>query len=367
MPKATKLVKVATKLEHELLAAVVRGAASPSIVDPKELSKIGRIVHNAIVQLSQNGLSAPFKLATIFTHCISNLGAPEEDTREFLRAVQTVYTSQDHKVLLKVAKEKETLVGLLNEASKQLGSGLVELRKFSEIVEKNQEAGDIPSSLAETPYEGDPEPGFICESLPTIMQATRGVQGVWIIGGREGVGKSTLGLQIAIEAQHVMPVLYYDVDGTGVQWVRYRVTQAVGQENFEEATRSMFYRPFIQSLDSDLLSFKAPAMIVVDSIQTLPYEAKHRRSSVDSCLKAFKALTNKGYIVLIISELSREGEYKESSGINYAGALNAELRASENDNELLEFVIKKNRHGPLKGHITTLTRNQQHPFWLEEI
>jgi hypothetical protein len=369
MPKATKLVKVATKLEHELLAAVVRGAASPSIVDAKELSKIGRIVHNAITQLMQNGLQAPIKLATVFTHCISNLGAPEADTRDFLRAIQTAYASKDHQVLLKVAKEKETLVGLLNEASKQLGSGTVELRKFSEIVEKNREAGEAPRSLAEIhkDYDGEPEAGVMVASLPGIMEITRGVQGVWIIGGREGVGKSTLGLQIAIEVQQHMPVLYYDVDGTGEQWTCYRVTQAVGQEGFEAATANMFYRPFIGSLDSDLMGYKAPAMIVVDSIQTLPYEAKHRRSSVDSWLNTFKALTNKGYIVLIISELSREGEYKESSGINYAGALNAEIRASEQDEGLLEFWIKKNRHGPRKGHVATLTRNQEHPFWLEEI
>jgi hypothetical protein len=369
MPKATKLVKVASKLEHELLAAVIRGAASPSIVDPKELSKIGRIVHNAIVQLSQNGLSAPFKLTTLFTHCISNLGAPEQDTRDFLAAVKAVYSSKDHKVLLKVAKEKEALVGILNEASKQLGNGVVELRKFHEIVDKNLEAGDAPRSLAEIhkDYDGEPEQGLICESLPLIMSVTRGIQGVWIIGGREGVGKSTFGLQLAIEAQEQIPVLYYDVDGTGEQWICYRVTQAVGKENFELATANMFYRPTIASLDADLLSYKAPALLVIDSIQTLPYEAKHRRSSVDSWLNTFKALTNKGYTVLVISELSREGEYKESSGINYAGALNAELRQVEGSEDLIEFWIKKNRHGPRKGCVATLVRNQQHPFWLEEI
>jgi hypothetical protein len=371
MPKATKLVKVATKLEHELLAAIVKGAASPSIVDPKELSKIGRIVHNAIVQLSQNGLTAPFKLTTVFTHCISNLGAPEQDLRMFLNTVSSIAGSKDQKVLLKVAKQKETLVGILNEASKQLGSGTVELRKFNEIVEKNREAGDVPKPLAEThkDYDGEPEQGIMCESLPTIMSVSRGVQGVWIIGAMEGVGKSTLGLQLAIEVQEKIPVLYYDVDGTGEQWVCYRVTQAVGKGQFEEATKNLYYRPSIASLDADLLAYKAPAMIVIDSIQTLPYEAKHRRSSVDSWLNTFKALTNKGYTVLVISELSREGQYKESSGINYAGALNAELEEVEPgvEGSDIRFIVKKNRHGPRKGHIATLTRNQQCPFWLEEI
>lgn len=364
--KQQKTTKLAVKLEHELLAAVVRGAASPSIVDPKELSKVGRIVHNAITQLAQSGLSAPFKLSTIYTHAISNLGAPQEETSGFLKAVQVCYSTVEHQVLLKRAKQKEALVGILNEASKQLGSGLVELRKFNEIVDKQQEAGEELKPMSELP-EGEPPQGIELESLPTISAAARGVQGVWILGGFEGVGKSTLGLQITIELQQHMPALYYDVDGTGEVWMKYRIEQSVGKARYDDASRNIYYRPSIGSLDSDLMFCAPPAIIAVDSIQTLPYQANHRRSSVDGWLNTFKALTNKGYIVLIISELSREGEYKESSGINYAGALNAILEADQADDSFMHFVIKKNRHGPKKGHVATLTRNAERPFWLEEV
>ena len=159
-------------------------------------------------------------------------------------------------------------------------------------------------------------------------------------------------------------MLYYDVDGTSEVWTRYRIEQAVGKDNYEDASANLYYRSDISSLDADLIAVPAPAALVIDSIQTLPYEVSNRRSSVDGWLNTFKKLSQKGYTILIVSELSREGEYKESSGINYAGALNVLLEETEGG---LAFYIKKNRHGPAKGHITTLVRNDEHPYWLEEL
>jgi len=365
MTTKTKLVKVSSGLEIELLAAVVRGACSPSIVNEKEISKVARVVHRAITDLGKQGIGAPFSLSTVYIHAISNLGAPEQETKDFLRHIQSLYKTTDHKALIKIAKEKEALVGILNEASKQLSSGEVELRKFGEITEKHAQAGEELKSLADL-GEGEPPMGIELASLPTISDAARGVQGVWVIGGFEGIGKSTLGLQIAIELQQHLKVLYYDVDGTGEIWMRYRIQQAVGKERYKDASANIFYRGTISSLDSDLISVPAPAAIVVDSIQTLPYDVNLRRSSVDRWLNTFKALTGKGYTVLIISELSREGDYKESSGINYAGALNMVLE-SDDGGDSLRVLFKKNRHGPKKGHITTLTRSAQYPYWLEEV
>jgi len=280
--------------------------------------------------------------------------------------VQECYSTKDHKVLLKVAKEKETLVKILNEASKQLSSGDVGLRKFTEITEKQQTASEPPKSMSEKfkDYDGEPIEGMPLISLPVISKAARGVQGVWVLGGFEGVGKSTLALQVALDLQSHSKVLYYDIDGTGEQWMVYRVSQAVGKENFEDSTKNVFYRESIEALDSDLIMFPPPAVLVIDSIQTLPYQVQQRRSSVDGWLNTFKALTNKGYVIILISELSREGEYKESSGINYAGTVNIEL---QEDQDMLAVNFKKNRHGPQKGHITSLVRNAQYPYRLEEV
>jgi hypothetical protein len=370
----TKTVKVATKLEHELLAAAVVGAISPSVIEPKELSKIGRIVHAGIIQLIQQGLNVPIRLSTLFTHCISNLGAPESETKDFLRTIHTLTKSRDTTVLLKVAKEKETLVNILNEASKQLGNGTVELRKFNELVDKQKEGLEPVKSLAEIhqDYRGEPTEGYNIRSLPSISSCTSGVQGVWIIGGEPGVGKSTLSLQVAIEVQTEAPVIYYDLDGTGEQWMCYRVTQAVGKERFQDATNNLYYRSSISSLDSDLLSVPAPALLVIDSIQTLPLHILHRRSTLDQWLTTFKSIANKGYTVLLISEMNRNAygdvkisSYKESGGIEYAGSMCAQLHETEGG--MLEFHCVKNRHGPKKGHIATLVRNDQYPFWMEEV
>lgn len=369
-----KTTKISPKLEHELIAAVVRGACSPTIVDQKELSKIGRIIHSAITQLAQKGIEAPFKLSTIYTHSISNLGAPKEESRLFLHTVQAVYNTKDNQALGRIAQEKTTLVGILNEASKQLGSGVVELRKFNELVDKQQEGAEVVKSLAELhkDYKGEPEEGIPIHSLPSISSCTRGLQGVWVIGGEPGVGKSTFGLQIGVEVQKSIPVIYYDLDGTGEQWTCYRVAHMVGEENFNDSTEKLFYRSSITSLDSDLLSTPPPAMLVIDSLQTLPLHVLQRRATLDQWMSTFKGICNKGYLVLLISELNRNAygdvkmsAYKESGGIEYAGSMCAQLH--ETDGGMLEFHIVKNRHGPKKGHVATLVRNNQYPFWLEEV
>jgi len=364
MAKERKLVKVALKLEHELLAAVVKGAASPTIVNEKELSKIGKIVHASIISLSKNGLTAPFKLGTIYTDCLSNRGAPEEDLRAFLQELQVCGDSTDGSVLAKLARQKESLVTILNEASKQLASGDVSLRKFAEITEKQAEAGEKLKPMSEV-KAGEPPMGIELVHLPTISKAARGVQGMWVIGGYEGAGKSTFTLQLSIELQREQKLLYYDIDGTSEVWTRYRIEQAVGKENYENASKNIYYRGSIDNLDGDLISTPAPACLVVDSIQTLPYEVSNRRSSVDGWLNTFKKLTQKGYTVLIVSELSREGDYKESSGINYAGTVNMLLE--KEDEVFLNVIFKKNRHSPVTGLVTKLARNEQYPYWFEEL
>ena len=364
MPKEIKRVKIASQLEKELLAAVVKGAASPTIVNAKELSKIGKIVHASIISLSKNGLTAPFKLGTIYTDCLSNRGAPEQDLRAFLSALQACGESTDASVLAKLARQKESLVSILNEASKQLTSGDVSLRKFTEIAEKQAEAGEKLKPMSEV-QAGEPPMGIELEHLPTISKAARGVQGMWVIGGYEGIGKSTFTLQLSIELQREQKLLYYDIDGTSEVWTRYRIEQAVGKQEYENASKNIYYRGSIDNLDGDLISIPPPACLVVDSIQTLPYEVSNRRSSVDGWLNTFKKLTQKGYTVLIVSELSREGDYKESSGINYAGTVNMILQ--EEEGGFLDVVFKKNRHGATKGLVTKLARNEQYPYWFEEL
>src|ERR1043165_3639541 len=169
MPKETKRVKIATQLEKELLAAVVQGAASPTIVNEKELSKIGRVVHASIISLSKNGLTAPFQLGTIYTDCLGNRGAPEQDLRAFLSDLQACGETTEASVLAKLARQKEALVLLLNEASKQLASGDVSLRKFSEIAEKQAEAGEHLKPMSEV-QPGEPPAGIELRTLPTISK-----------------------------------------------------------------------------------------------------------------------------------------------------------------------------------------------------
>lgn len=190
---------------------------------------------------------------------------------------------------------------------------------------------------------------------------------MWIVGGEPGVGKSTLAWQIALELAKNIPVLYYDLDGTGLGDLVERTRMIFGgsKKKAMKALKRFYYREDIAQLDNDLNLIKPPAMIVTDSMQTLPTNLMHRRSSLDKWLVDFKGIVKRGYSMFIVSEVGRGSygkvymeSFKETGELEYAGSLCARMTGDiEDEEEPIEFHILKNRHGPKHGHITNLERD----------
>jgi len=194
-------------------------------------------------------------------------------------------------------------------------------------------------------------------------------------GGDPGVGKSTLAFQLALEMNEHMDVLYYDLDGTGLEWFIERGRSIYGSTSkFKNSTANVYVRSGIATLDSDLMRFKSPALLIIDSLQTLPTNLFHRRSSLDKWLIDFKAIHKRGFTVILVSEVGRNsyGEpgldsFKETGEIEYACSFGCILTGDpEEEDEPVEFHIVKNRHSKRKGHILDLERDERKVFWFVE-
>jgi hypothetical protein len=199
---------------------------------------------------------------------------------------------------------------------------------------------------------------------------------MWAIGGEPGVGKSTLACQISLIAGQHMPVLYYDFEnGTNVLVSHMYTGLKQDKERLTKYTQRLYMRESIRTLEADLISVPAPALIVVDSLQKLPTRTDQRRTGLDQWVHRFEQLKKRGYTVILLSELNRGGyqgaggkikySYKETGEIEYSGDFCIELRESRKDKELTELWVVKNRHFQEKGHIVNLER--VNAWWFREV
>ena len=172
-----------------------------------------------------------------------------------------------------------------------------------------------------------------------------------------------------------MPVLYYDLDGTGTDWFIERGRKIYeSTKRFKKHTDKIFVRNGIATMDTDLMRIKPPALIVIDSLQTLPTNLFHRRSSLDKWLVDFKAIHKKGFTIILVSEVGRNSygdpgldAFKETGEIEYACSFGCILNGDpEEEDEPIEFHIVKNRHSKKKGHLLDLERDDKKVFWFNE-
>jgi len=118
----------------------------------------------------------------------------------------------------------------------------------------------------------------------------------------------------------------------------------------------------------------APALIIIDSLQTLPTNLSHRRSSLDKWLVDFKSIHKRGFTFVLVSEVGRNsyGEpgldsFKETGEIEYACSFGCILTGDpEEEDEPVTFTIVKNRHSKKKGHLLDLERDEKKTFWFNE-
>jgi len=371
-----KPIKLGADLEKALLKGIVEGISSPESVDPQELSKKGKVIHGAAVYLLRKGATAPFK-HTAITLAANHLYASNRDeVGAYLRSLEEHSTGSEINTLLRAARDKAALVALVNQAGEQLASGDLRVSDLTSILATQHSSGPV-KSLAEVVGRRWPRAprGIDIPSLPIISENSRGLFGVWAIAGEPGLGKSTLTWQIALDVSRSVPVFYYDLDGTGEEFFIERTRAIVGSDftRFRRFTKNLFFRHNIASFEEDIARFPAPALFVIDSIQTLPASVRFAKESLDNWIRRFKETARKGYPVLTVSEKQRSeyGEanisgFKGSGDIEYGVTVGIQLLGYDDDETLVKCILVKSRHSKRKGHIIDLERDEDKTFWWKE-
>lgn len=377
-------IKLASDLEKALLRAIAEGVCPPEAVVSEELSKKARVVYEAIIYLLKKRVSPPLRPASILLTAQSLFGVDQEEFKSYLSSFKDLETGSEVSAILRAARDKAALVALINESGQQLAKGHLDVSSLSRHLDRAVYAAESIHSLSSSIKDKFPTPpkGIPIRSLPIISEASNGLIGVWIIGGEPGLGKSTLGYQIALDASREIPAIYYDLDGTGREYLieRSRLISLNSVSTFRKLTKHFYLRENIASLDDDIASLRvrypeSHILIVIDSLQTLPTSLKYHKESLDGWIKRFKDMTKKRLVFLCVSEQNRAfyGEakmsgYKGSGDIEYAGSLCVQLIQEEDADESdpVQFHIVKNRHGKRKGHVADLERDTKRIFWFTE-
>jgi hypothetical protein len=378
-------IKLHSGLEKALLRSIAEGVCDTDIVTSEELSKgPARQTYESMVHLLRKKVELPLKPGSILLTAQSLFGVDEDDFKTYLRSFKDIDVGKEIYEIARTAREKALLVRLINEAGTQLAQGHLNPTELVRLMESNNAPKPI-QALSMSVQDKFPEPttGISLRSLPNLSEAARGLIGVWIIGGEPGLGKSTLAFQIGLDAASTIPVLYYDLDGTGHEWLLDRCRRIAGGsvKAFRKLTQNFYLRETVGTLDDDLRSIRndghaGEILVCLDSLQTLPTSIKYKKESLDSWINKFKQLTKKKIVFVCVSEQNRAGygearmsSFKGTGDIEYAGSLCVQLlqpdSANDEDDPVQAHVVK-NRHGIKKGHFIDLVRDKDKEFWFNE-
>jgi len=341
------------ELEQGLVAALVNGLIGLDTVPRESLSGNGQAVCNGVEFLLSAGNKAPFTKATVVATACDVAGADKTTLRPYLDKALKAGDGKESADIVAKLYQQQALNELINEASRQMSAREFDARALLSKLDTSETNDLVPACDMLINGEFPQEPtGYSIPGLPMLTEASGGVMGVWAIGGKAKLGKSTLGVQVALGMP--VPVLYYDMEN-GPATMLYRMGKYFGgnKQAFRERTKTFYIRRSIKTLDKDLRKVKAPALIVVDSVQKLPTNAKDRRSGIDGWLSKFERLKEDGYTTLLISEVNGFGGYKETGEIEYTVDFGMQLRR---DGDYITATVVANRHRPAYGDICALER-----------
>lgn len=366
--KKKRVIPLSEGLEKLVLSAAMRGLVPHTDLQLEELSKLGGVVYKAIAHLrGYDDAPDDLPLASVISTACEILGADHREVGAFVKSAHSLSAGQEAGDLLRTVRQKTLLVEVLNEAGNQLASGDIDLGRVDLIVEGDDSTTNTLLSASDLLADGLPEEprGIALKSLPLLTEASGGLMGLWAIASEAGVGKSTLAVQLAVDYGRIGPVLYYDMEN-GPEVMLYRVGKRF-KGNIEQArlaTRNIYFRESIRSLNDDLRALKGRrCLVVVDSLQKLPTNAEHRRVSLDLWVHRFERLKKKGHTVILISEKNREeyGQasqrgFKETGEIEYSADFGFHLLQDKQLHSMARVVVVKNRHRPVVGSICELER-----------
>lgn len=360
--------------ESCVLGAIAKGLLEPSALDARGLSKPGRIVLDALGRFEPGHERSP---EAIIAMAVEGLGQSGDEIRPLAESMFRAGADISGTELLVMARRKMALATLLDKANEQLATGKMDLAALADYAAgcEDPSADLVPMSETLGAFEAMPEGPHI-KSLPILCKLTGGVNGLWVAGGMAGVGKTTLTMQMAIELSQAMPVLYYDIENLANDMAA-RINQ-IFRGNAEAARRHLgrlYLRPNFDTLAADVAAIPPPALIVVDSIQTLPTTTKDRRVALEGWIRRLQRLTKQGYTVLAVSEMSkasfkeltedgaRQGHFKETATLDYAATVGLNLIEDPDRMRLVHVHIVKNRNRPFRGRACTIFPDKQRGSW----
>ena len=369
-----KLLRLSPDLEASLLHAIVRGIVHPDVVSPQELSKPGRVV-----LVSCQALDPPTRtFHSVLLHAVEVLGAPQDQMAEYVGRVAASEAGVEAADILAKVRDKQILMELINEAGMQLQRGNLDLALLGGVLQRDSGLSRHIVSVSDAVKDGLPATptGLRLRSLPILSAKSGGLLGLWAIAGEPGVGKSALAWQIALDVAKEVKVLFYDFEnGFSVLMDHTRTIFNGELPRIRAATTNIYYRDSIRSLDADLATAPAPALIVVDSVQKLPASMEYRRSSLDRWVHRLEYLKKRGYSVLLVSEVPRSqynadayiGAFKETGEIEYSADFGLQMLPVPPSGDIAEAHIVKNRHRPYKGFAVNLKRDEKRVWLWREV
>lgn len=365
-----KQVKLSPALEKSLLAGVLGGVVDVTLVNPAELSAEGRAVYRAAKDMVGKGVQPPLPPESVLLYVTDTLGANKQAAQAYLESVYLhLRAAPGAENTLQRVREKHALLAVINTANEQLQRDEFDVDRFVDVLRMHSNTPEL-LPLGQTFGEQlpPPPPRLEIPSLPALSDRLEGgLVGITAMSGEPGTGKTCLAWQIALDVGQNLPVVYYNLDDSVATLLnRTGILFDGNPEKVREVTNTIYVRDDIASLETDLMHVQAPALVIVDSVQTLPASVEYRKQGLDAWIRRFKGLRKRGYYFLLLSEIPKSqygarpsiGSFKETGDIEYAADLAWQLIPTAFG---VELHVVKNRHGEMKGLAATLTREHK---WL---
>lgn len=309
------------------------------------------------------------------------------------------------RILLTASRETQYLIeggeGTVGEIVAQVGTLFIQATQ--PLAPNNSEGfrpvwEDIPEvcRFLDSDVEG------LTTGFPEFDRRIMGLRGLVVLGAGPGVGKSTFCLNVALHVARDVEeacVIYLDVEnGRNIILLRllsnlYGLTieQLRGKRELEgemwQADLEEKLPSFYLTTDYSLMHPKIierqiqqvgadKTLVVLDSLQKLPFLEKQRRDSIDRWLRELEQLKQDSRItVLLVSELSRGeggsnyknpslGAFKESGSIEYSADSALQYTEAKVPGQIALHCVK-NRLGE-SGYIANYSYEQfRHWRWTE--